>query len=129
MPTKTMKKRLTFLLALASLSACSVLAPYAVLLNRDGADLIVPNSGTAFLPHWGLVIEGTPDYAVDAQGQTWCPKREVLADKTVRLSCDMPALEGKAQRRIVTTAGNVTAAQGFAYRAESGKYTIPLTLP
>lgn len=128
-----MKRALTTLLALASLSACSVLAPYAVILHRDGADLIVPNEGAPFLEHWGLTIDGTADYATDAQGQAWCPQREVLKDGQgqpfVRLSCDMPALTSGAQRRIVTVAGSVKAAQGFAYRADAGKRPIPLTLP
>lgn len=128
-----MKRMLTSLLTVAALVSCSVLAPYVVVMQRDGADLVVPNQGTAFLAGWGLVIDGTPDYAVDAQGQAWCPKREMLTDGKgnpfVRLSCDMPALAADSQRRIVTTAGTVKFAQGSAYRAESGKRPVSLTLP
>jgi hypothetical protein len=108
-------------------------APVATVLRLDGADLIVPNLGGDFRPGWELSIDATPDYTTDAQGQAWCPVRVDLQSpkygKFVRLTCTMPALVSKAQRRIVTTSGHVLASQGFAYRDATGAYPVPLTLP
>ena len=108
-------------------------APVAVILHLDGSDLIVPNLGGDFRPGWELSIDATPDYATDAQGQAWCPVRVELQSpkygKFVRLTCAMPALLSKAQRRVVTVSGHVLTAQGFAYRDATGAVPIPLTLP
>jgi hypothetical protein len=134
-------KRLLLPLLLAGLASCAptlkqaetFAAPAAAILRLDGADLIVPNLGGNFRPGWELSIDATPDYQTDAQGKLWCPVRVELQSpkygKFVRLTCTMPALLGGSQRRVVTTAGHVLAAQGFAYRDATGAIPIPLTLP
>ena len=142
-------KRIIMILALAlGLSACAPIqkaaqeaaAPYAVLLVRDGADLIVPNAGGPFLDGWEVSLDVSTDYQTDAQGLAWCADaagkpvaRPELSSKVYgpfnRIHCYMPALAASAQRRIVTVSGRVLAAQGFAYRAASGALPVPLVLP
>ena len=137
-----MKRFLLPLLLLAGLaSSCAptlkqaetFAAPAAAILYLDGADLIIPNLGGDFRPGWELSIDATPDYQTDTQGKLWCPVRVELQSpkygKFSRLTCAMPALASKTQRRIVTTAGHVLASQGFAYRDATGAIPIPLTLP
>lgn len=130
-------KRLLLCAALA-LTACapvqtSQTAAFAIVALRDGGDIVVPNPGEALLDHWGLVLNVTPDYTTDAQGQAWCPIRKMLTDPKygpiLELSCDMPALAGSAQRRVVTVTGKVLGAQGAAYRASSGIRIVPIVLP
>ena len=148
-----MKRILLSATLLLGLSACAPLqktiqtaiAPYAVVLVRDGADLVVPNPGGPFLDDWQLSIDVSTDYQTDAQGQAWCldARTQDAAGKPVvrpelvspkygrfnRIHCSMPGLTASAQRRIVTASGRVLAAQGFAYRAASGALPVPLTLP
>ena len=148
-----MKRILLSATLLLGLAACAPLqqtvqtaiAPYAVVLVRDGADLIVPNPGGPFLNDWQLSIDVSTDYRTDAQGLAWCPdaRSQDAAGKPVvrpelispkygtfnRIHCSMPGLAASAQRRIVTAFGRVLSAQGFGYRAATGAVPVPLTLP
>lgn len=146
-------KRILILAALA-LSACApfqqkvetAVAPYAIVLVRDGADLVVPNPGGAFLDGWEVTLDVSTDYDTDQQGEQWCPgaarpkdanglpgKRPLLTSRKYaefnRIHCYMPSLAASAKRRIVTVSGQVFSAQGFAYRDATGAVPVPLTLP
>jgi hypothetical protein len=143
-------KRMLILAALA-LSACApqiqtAVAPYAIVLVRDGADLVIPNAGGPLRDGWEVSLDVSPNYDTDQQGQQWCadavrPKgadgkpgeRPLLTSPKYgafnRIHCYMPGLAASAQRRIVTVSGQVLSAQGFAYRDATGAIPIPLMLP
>ena len=132
-----MKRFLILPLLLASCaplqSAVNTVKAAAIIIQRDGPDLVIFNAGPGDLtgdpsrPGDGvsLVVDSAPGYTPDAAGLAVCPPdRKVIT----RFNCNIPTIPEGKSFRLSAAVGTVLDAAGSGYRAKSGVVPVPIVL-